>query len=162
MRIFHKSNLGTSNYERDRSEMSNYSGKRGGSQQREEKMTSRLQRTVTDYSVGRSSRQQARRPDALSQRTTSSGKRGAFVAKNSVTSGRTNVAFQEDARSNFGNLDLKPAEDIDEILMQRNKRFEALRKYQNVLQQTQDKETPGQQFLERIQEKTEAEKAKRL
>ena len=84
------------------------------------------------------------------------------MAKNSVTSGRTNVAFQEDARSNFGNLDLKPAEDIDEILMQRNKRFEALRKYQNVLQQTQDKETPGQQFLERIQEKTEAEKAKRL
>ena len=55
------------------------------------------------------------------------------MAKNSVTSGRTNVAFQEDTRSNFGNLDLKPPEDIDEILMQRNKRFEALRKYQNVL-----------------------------
>ena len=35
---------------------------------------------------------------------------------------------------NFGNLDLKPAEDIDEIILQRNSRFEALQKYQKILE----------------------------
>ena len=129
----------------EKSDLTDFSGgRRGHSQmasyknQFEDRRNSRLNRTGTEHSAGRSSRQAAKRPDAASQRTGSSGKKGVFAGhKQSVTSGRTNVTFFNETRGvmpNFGNLDLKPAEDIDEIILQRNSRFEALQKYQKILE----------------------------
>jgi len=81
-----------------------------------------------------------------------------------VTSGKTNVTFNEPARpiSNFRNLDLVPLEDIDSIMIQRKTRFDSLLKMQQIMEKTKDEDTPGKAFLDKAMERNEKEKADRI
>lgn len=73
----------------------------------------------------------------------------------------TTVKFNEPA-SNFGNLDLKLSDDVEDLIMQRKKRFESLRQLQGLMERTDIEKPPGYEFLEDIYRRKEEEKRLRF
>ena len=92
------------------------------------------------------------------KQTTNTGGATQAGAKSSIISG---VKFMGDEEQE-SYLDLKLSEDPEDLMMQRKKRFEALRELQGLMARSDFEKPPGTDFLEDIYAKKEEEKRQRL